>query len=62
MPEDDIPGLRDRADRLPNLQLLVDEVNESKSAKLPKEWMDEPSVRRPRSMPNATISAMSRPT
>ena len=41
VPEDDIPGLRDRADRLPNLQLLVDEVNESKSAKLPKEWMDE---------------------
>ena len=41
MPEDDIPGLADRADRLPNLQLLVDESNESKSAKLPKEWMEE---------------------
>ena len=39
--DDDIPGFQDRADRLPNLQLLVDEINESKSAKLPKQWMDE---------------------
>ena len=39
--EDDIPGLQDRADRLPNLQLLVGEKNESKSDKLPKQWMVE---------------------
>ena len=34
--EDDIPGLQDRADRLPNLQLLVGEANESKSDALPQ--------------------------
>ena len=39
--EDDIPGFQDRADRLPNLQLLVGEKNESKSDKLPKQWMVE---------------------
>ena len=38
---DDIPGFQDRANRLPNLQLLVGEANERKSAKLPKQWMDE---------------------
>ena len=37
--EDDIPGLQDRADRLPNLQLLVGEANESKSDALPQQWM-----------------------
>ena len=41
--ENDIPGFQDRADRLPNLQLLVGEVNESKSDKLPKQWIDEMS-------------------
>ena len=39
--ENDIPGFQDRADRLPNLQLLVGEANESKSDKLPKQWMHE---------------------
>ena len=39
--EDDIPVFQDRADRLPNLQLLVGEENESKSDKLPRQWMDE---------------------
>ena len=37
--EDDIPGLQDRADRLPNLQLLVGEANASKSDALPQQWM-----------------------
>ena len=37
--EDDVPGLQDRADRLPNLQLLVGEANESKSDTLPQQWM-----------------------
>ena len=37
--EDDVPGFQDRADRLPNLQLLVGEANESKSDTLPQQWM-----------------------
>ena len=37
--EDDIPEFQDRADRLPNLQLLVGEANESKSDKLPHQWI-----------------------
>ncbi len=36
---DDIPEFQDRADRLPNLQLLVGEENESKSDKLPQQWI-----------------------
>ena len=32
---------RDRANRLPNLQLLAGEANESKSDTLPHQWMDE---------------------
>ena len=39
--KDDIPSLQDRADRLPNLQLLVGEQNESKSDKLPMQWIHE---------------------
>ena len=39
--DDDVPALRDRADRLPNLQLLVGEANESKRDKLPQQWMAE---------------------
>ena len=38
--EDDVQKLQDRADRLPNLQLLVGEANESKSDTLPRQWMD----------------------
>ena len=38
---DDIPGFQDRADRLPNLQLLVGEANESKSDMLPQQWMSK---------------------
>ncbi len=37
--EDEVPGLQDRVDRLPNLQLLVGEANESKSDTLPRQWM-----------------------
>ena len=37
--EDDVPVFQDRADRLPNLQLLVGEANESKSDTLPQRWM-----------------------
>lgn len=37
--EDDISEFQDRADRLPNLQLLVGEENESKSDKLPQQWI-----------------------
>ena len=37
--EDDVSVFQDRADRLPNLQLLVGEANESKSDKLPQQWM-----------------------
>ena len=39
--EDAIPAFQDRANRLPNLQLLVDKVNESKSDTLPYQWMVE---------------------
>ncbi len=39
--EKDLPQFQDRADRLPNLQLLVGEANESKSAMLPRQWMSE---------------------
>ena len=39
--EGDIPGFQDRADRLPNLQLLVGEANESKSDMLPQQWMSK---------------------
>ena len=41
VPEDDIPVFQDRANRLPNLQLLVGEENEGKSDKLPQQWMVE---------------------
>ena len=41
VPEDDIPVFQDRAHRLPNLQLLVGEANESKSDTLPQRWMVE---------------------
>ena len=41
VPEDDIPVFQDRANRLPNLQLLVGAANESKSDTLPHQWMDE---------------------
>ena len=40
MAEDDIPEFQDRANRLPNLQLLVGEENQSKRDKLPREWID----------------------
>lgn len=39
MAERDIPEFQHRADRLPNLQLLVGEENESKSDKLPSQWI-----------------------
>ena len=39
--EDDVPQFQDQADRLPNLQLLVGEANESKGATLPRQWMSE---------------------
>ena len=39
--EEDWPQFQDRADRLPNLQLLVGETNESKSAMLPRQWMTQ---------------------
>ncbi len=37
--EEGIPEFQDRADRLPNLQLLLGEENESKRDKLPQQWM-----------------------
>ena len=37
--EDDVSNFQDRADRLPNLQLLIGEANESKSDTLPHQWM-----------------------
>ena len=40
VPEDDIPQFQDRADRLPNLQLLAGGPNMEKSATLPREWLD----------------------
>ncbi len=39
--EDEIPEFRDRADRLPNLQLLVGRENEGKGDKLPVQWISE---------------------
>ena len=39
--EEDIAQFQDRADRLPNLQLLVGKENQSKSDQLPKEWIAE---------------------
>ena len=41
VPEDDVPVFQDRANRLPNLQLLVGEDNEGKGDKLPQQWMAE---------------------
>ena len=40
VPEADIPQFQDRADRLPNLQLLAGRPNQEKSATLPQEWLD----------------------
>lgn len=40
VPEDDIPQFQDRADRLPNLQLLAGGPNQEKSATLPRAWLD----------------------
>ena len=40
VPEDEIPQFQDRADRLPNLQLLAGGPNQEKSATLPKMWLD----------------------
>ena len=37
--KDDIPELQDRSNRLPNLQLLEGEANESKSNTLPQQWI-----------------------
>ncbi|MCY3658207.1 MAG: DUF262 domain-containing protein [Caldilineaceae bacterium] len=39
VPEEDIPVFQDRANRLPNLQLLVGEANESKSDLMPHQWL-----------------------
>ena len=39
--EGDVPEFQDRADRLPNLQLLVGEANESKSDMLPQQWISK---------------------
>ena len=40
IPEDNVPLFQDRANRLPNLQLLAGVPNIEKSATLPKEWLD----------------------
>ena len=37
--EEDIPGYRDRVNRLANLQLLTDSKNRSKGDKLPADWL-----------------------
>ena len=37
--KDEIPVFQDRADRLPNLQLLKGDANESKSNTLPQKWI-----------------------
>ena len=37
--KDEIPQFQDRADRLPNLQLLVGHENQGKGDKLPQQWM-----------------------
>ena len=39
VPAEDISEYQDRADRLPNLQLLVGQENESKSDRMPHEWI-----------------------
>ena len=39
VPEGDIAEFQDRADRLPNLQLLAGDVNQSKSDMLPRQWI-----------------------
>ena len=39
VPEDDIAEYQDRVDRLPNLQLLAGDLNQSKSDVLPSEWI-----------------------
>ena len=39
VPEDDIVEYQDRVDRLPNLQLLVGDLNQSKSDMLPGKWI-----------------------
>lgn len=39
--EDEIPEFRDRADRLPNLQLLVGSENQGKGDTLPEQWIRE---------------------
>jgi len=40
VPMDAIPEYVDRVDRLPNLQLLVGDLNQSKSDMLPREWIE----------------------
>ena len=39
VPDDDIAEYQDRADRLPNLQLLAGDLNQSKSDMLPRQWI-----------------------
>ncbi len=39
VPEDDIAEFQERAERLPNLQLLAGDVNQSKSDMLPRQWI-----------------------
>ena len=39
VPEDDIEEYQDRVDRLPNLQLLAGDLNQSKSDMLPEKWI-----------------------
>ena len=39
VPEDDVAEYQDRADRLPNLQLLAGDLNQSKSDTLPRQWI-----------------------
>ncbi|MYA17633.1 MAG: DUF262 domain-containing protein [Gammaproteobacteria bacterium] len=41
VPEHDIPAFRDRANRLPNLQLLDPETNRRKSDRPPHAWLSE---------------------
>ena len=40
VPPADIEEMQDRTDRLPNLQLLVGEENESKGDQLPRQWLN----------------------
>ena len=39
VPEENVAEYQDRADRLPNLQLLAGDLNQSKSDMLPREWI-----------------------